>query len=55
MTMDKDIVIIAAILGGLWLYTKRKAGTKATAGVTTTEPTKAVDAESWMGAWGLGK
>ena len=53
--MDKDIITIAAILGGLLLYSKRKASATPTAGVTTNEPTKAVDAEGWMGAWGLGK
>lgn len=51
--MDKDLIIIAGIMGAVWLYTKRKAKAQTSAASQGTEATKAVDAESWMGAWGI--
>lgn len=56
--MDKDTMIILALIGGLWLWGRRKGATQvqgAAVESTNSTPSTAIDAEGWMGAWGVSK
>lgn len=50
--INREIIIAACVIGGLWLLAKRKgAGATQGAGVQATATPETVDADNWLGGW----